>query len=73
MEIIEDIKIRKVKHSRVSELDENKLDFGSFLSDHMFHCKYDNGEWENPQIIPFENLSLSPATLALHYGQSIFE
>ena len=25
------------------------------------------------EITPFENLSLSPATLALHYGQSIFE
>jgi branched-chain amino acid aminotransferase len=39
----------------------------------MFVCDYLNGEWKEPSIRPFENLSLSPVTLALHYGQSIFE
>ena len=73
MEIIEDIRVRKVKHSKASELDASKLDFGSFISDHMFICRYKNREWQDYEITPFENISLSPATLALHYGQSIFE
>src|SRR5436305_13913450 len=73
MEIIEDIKVRKVKVSRLSELDMQKLDFGSFISDHMFYCKFENKDWQLPTVVPFENISLSPATLALHYGQSIFE
>jgi branched-chain amino acid aminotransferase len=32
-----------------------------------------NGEWTKVQIRPFQDLSLSPALSALHYGQSIFE
>ena len=31
------------------------------------------GEWGPIELRPFGPLSLSPATLALHYGQSIFE
>ncbi|MFL5787857.1 MAG: branched-chain amino acid aminotransferase [Flavisolibacter sp.] len=73
MEIIEEIRIRKIKNSRAEELDSSKLDFGSFTSDHMFICKYHNDEWQDMEITPYENLSLSPATIALHYGQSIFE
>jgi len=44
----------------------------------MLVCDYDvhdpvtNG-WQQPMILPFANLSLSPATLALHYGQTVFE
>src|SRR5690606_21410081 len=34
---------------------------------------YANGEWGNLRIVPYEHLSLSPATAAIHYGQSIFE
>lgn len=39
----------------------------------MFQADYIGKEWVNPRIIPFENLSLSPATAVLHYGQSVFE
>jgi branched-chain amino acid aminotransferase len=39
----------------------------------MFVCTYKNGEWQEPQIKPFQNISLAPTALALHYGQSIFE
>jgi branched-chain amino acid aminotransferase len=73
MEIIEEIRVRKVNQSKASELDATKLDFGSFISDHMFICRFKNGEWQEMEITPFEDISLSPATLALHYGQSIFE
>ena len=39
----------------------------------MFLCDYIDGEWQLPQIVPFANLSMSPTTLALHYGQTVFE
>lgn len=39
----------------------------------MFDCTYENGNWQNPAIKPFQDIMLSPLTLALHYGQSIFE
>ncbi|HYF30418.1 MAG TPA: branched-chain amino acid aminotransferase [Chitinophagaceae bacterium] len=68
-----DIIIRKTKHSRITEVDFMELGFGTHVSDHMFLCDYFDGEWQLPQIVPFANLSLSPATLALHYGQTVFE
>jgi branched-chain amino acid aminotransferase len=73
MEIIETIPIHKTKDSRLHEVDFENLDFGKYVSDHMFTCHYKNGDWEEPKIVPFQNISLSPTTLALHYGQSIFE
>ena len=48
-------------------------EFGAVISDHMFVSNYENGHWINPKVVPYENLSLNPATLALHYGQSVFE
>ncbi|MDX9820004.1 MAG: branched-chain amino acid aminotransferase [Desulfococcus multivorans] len=50
------------------------LTFGTLFSDHMFNMDYDpeNG-WHNPRIEPFQPLVMSPATMVLHYGQSIFE
>lgn len=39
----------------------------------MFVADYENGEWKNLQIIPYGEISMSPAASALHYGQAIFE
>jgi len=39
----------------------------------MFVMDYLDGKWQTPQIAPFQNLSMSPATSVIHYGQSIFE
>lgn len=68
-----DIIVRKTRHSRIDEVDFTDLEFGKYVSDHMFICDFIDGEWQMPQIVPFANLSLSPATLALHYGQTVFE
>tara|TARA_B100000287_G_scaffold323865_1_gene307901 strand:- start:729 stop:1691 length:963 start_codon:yes stop_codon:yes gene_type:complete len=39
----------------------------------MFVCEYENSDWKNFRIIPFQDLNLSPACTTLHYGQTIFE
>jgi len=39
----------------------------------MFLTDWDGNAWTNPRIEPYANLSLSPATSAIHYGQAIFE
>jgi branched-chain amino acid aminotransferase len=67
------IRIIKTKHSGLAEVDFNHLEFGRYISDHMLVADFYHGVWKEPQIIPFANLSLSPATLALHYGQTVFE
>lgn len=67
------IKTTKTTNSKLGQIDWNDLEFGKYVSDHMFVCDYSKGGWKEPSIIPFENLSVSPVALALHYGQSIFE
>ncbi len=73
MELLTEINVKKANHSKISEVDFNNLEFGKYVADHMLICDYADGEWQQPMIVPFANLSLSPATLALHYGQTVFE
>ncbi|MBS1733859.1 MAG: branched-chain amino acid aminotransferase [Bacteroidetes bacterium] len=73
MELLLDIPVRKTLHSRIKEVDFDGLEFGKYISDHMLVCDYAQGSWKTPQIVPYSNLSLSPSTLALHYGQTVFE
>ena len=50
------------------------LHFGDSFPDHMAHARWKQGEgWGDYGVIPYGNLSLSPATAVLHYGQEIFE
>ena len=73
MEMLTDIVVRKTTHSRLHEVDFEQLEFGKYTADHMLVADYDQGEWSSPVVVPFTNLSLSPTTLALHYGQTVFE
>lgn len=68
-----EIPVKRISNSAINEVNWKQLQFGQHTSDHMFECTYRNGEWHQPHIRPFQNLSLSPTTLALHYGQSVFE
>ena len=67
------IEIQKTSQSRISELDENNIPFAKIYSDHMFVADYYDGEWKDLRITPYENISISPANTAIHYGISIFE
>jgi branched-chain amino acid aminotransferase len=67
------IKVKQTKNSRLKRLDFNNIPFGKTFSDHMFTADYADGEWKNPQIVPFGLMTLHPANLAIHYGQSLFE
>lgn len=67
------IKIRKTGNSRIHPLHKDNIVFGREYADHMLVCDFRNGQWQTPEIVPFENFSLSPATSFIHYGQAIFE
>ncbi|PIQ49903.1 MAG: branched chain amino acid aminotransferase [Cytophagales bacterium CG12_big_fil_rev_8_21_14_0_65_40_12] len=68
-----DISIEKVSQSRIDSLDVQNIPFGKLYSDHMFIADYKNGRWESPRIVPFQNISMSPANMTLHYAITIFE
>lgn len=67
------IHIEKTNNSRLPQVDFSNLEFGQTFSDHMFVADFANGEWQAPEIVPFQNFTVSPANPALHYGQAIFE
>lgn len=69
-----EIKITKTLTPKEKPSDESKLGFGKLFSDHMFIMDYDTGMgWHDARIVPFGEISLSPAAMVLHYGQEIFE
>lgn len=69
----ETIHIQQISQSRLPGLDFEKLQFGKTFSDHMFVMEYRNGSWQDARILPYQNLSMSPASSVIHYGQGIFE
>lgn len=73
MELFANIEVRRTNHSKIRDVDFENLEFGKYVADHMLVCDYAAGEWQRPLIVPFANLSINPATLALHYGQTVFE
>ena len=73
MTVTESISVQKTTQSRIPETDFKNLEFGKFISDHMLLSDWVGGKWSDPAIVPFGELKMTPAILALHYGQAIFE
>jgi hypothetical protein len=49
------------------------LVFGTTLSDHMLMVEWEKEKgWAAPRIVPYQNLSISPAASSLHYGRCYF-
>lgn len=51
-----------------------QLEFGRVFTDHMFIMDYhaDKG-WHDPRIVPYQPVTLDPAAITFHYGQTVFE
>ena len=67
------IAITKLQTSKLIDISLENLPFGKYFTDHMLEADYDNGEWKNVEIKPYQPLLLSPSIAAIHYGQAIFE
>src|SRR5258708_32895064 len=67
------INVTKAERSKLRDLNLENLPFGRYFSDHMLEADFENGEWRNVEIKPYQPLLLSPSVAALHYGQAIFE
>src|SRR3954465_4183975 len=66
------IPVTRAERSKLQDIPEN-IQFGKYFSDHMLEADYENGEWKNVEIKPYQPLLLSPSLAALHYGHAIFE
>ena len=67
------INVTKAERSKLRDLNLENLPFGKYFSDHMLEADFENGEWKNVEIKPYQPLLLEPSLSALHYGQAIFE
>ncbi len=68
----------KITQARPDELkakpDGAALGFGKLFSDHMFTMRYSQGTgWHDPEIKKYQDFTLAPSAMCLHYGQAIFE
>lgn len=70
---LEEISVLKSTSTRISKELVEQNEFGAVISDHMFIADFYDGYWHNAKVMPYSDLTLNPATLALHYGQSVFE
>ena len=69
-----DIKVTKTQAPKKKPEKGEKLGFGKIFTDHMFMMNYTEGKgWYDPRIVPFQNLTMSPAAMVFHYGQEMFE
>jgi branched-chain amino acid aminotransferase len=70
---VKDITIEKTAQKKIKPLPSEML-FGKNFSDHMFVMEYNTEKgWHDPKIVPYGNISLSPAAMVFHYGQELFE
>ncbi|QDP40326.1 branched-chain amino acid aminotransferase [Radiobacillus deserti] len=50
------------------------LEFGKIFTDHMFIMDYSLEDgWHSPRILPYQPITLDPAAIVFHYGQTVFE
>lgn len=69
-----DIKITKTTSPKQKPAKGEPLGFGHIFTDHMFIMNYTEGQgWHDPRIVPYGDLSISPAAMVFHYGQEMFE
>lgn len=57
-------------HQLRAKPDVSELKFGQIFTDHMLKIFYHRalGGWQKPMVVPFENISLHPASKVLHYA-----
>ncbi|MFC4322853.1 branched-chain amino acid aminotransferase [Litchfieldia salsa] len=52
----------------------DQLSFGKVFTDHMFTVSYSEGKgWHEPKVTPYQPITLDPASMVFHYGQTVFE
>lgn len=69
-----DIKITKTTSPKAKPAADQPLGFGHIFTDHMFMMNYTEGQgWHDARIVPYGDLTISPAAMVFHYGQEMFE
>ncbi len=71
---MKEIRFIPSQHLKDKPKDESKLGFGRIFTDYMFTMDYSVEQgWHDPRVEPYHAFDLEPATLVLHYGQTVFD
>lgn len=73
MVVTNDLNVNLVLRSKLEDISLKNVPFGKYFTDHMLEADFENGQWQTPQIKPYQPLQLDPSCAVLHYGQAIFE
>ena len=65
--------IEKIAESKFNDSVFDSKVFGKNFTDHKLVAKYKDGKCDEPKIMPYGALEFTPAAMAFHYGQAIFE
>ncbi|MFC4262212.1 branched-chain amino acid aminotransferase [Ferruginibacter yonginensis] len=68
-----DFNITKIERSKLNDINLENIPFGKYMTDYMLEADYEDGEWKNVEIKPYQPLLMAPSLAAIHYGQAIFE
>lgn len=53
---------------------KDQVPFGTTFTDHMYILEYETQKgWYDPKIVPYGPITLDPAAMIFHYGQTVFE
>jgi len=53
---------------------QDQVPFGTIFTDHMLTMEYEEGKgWHEAKIVPYAPITLDPAAMIFHYGQTVFE
>ena len=58
------IPVTRVEQSRLKERSLENIAFGKIFTDQMLEADYENGEWKNVEIKPYQPLVLNPSNAA---------
>ena len=51
-----DINITKIERSKLNDFNLENIPFGKYFTDHMLEADYEDGEWKNIEIKPYQPL-----------------
>lgn len=60
-------------YSTAADSESPALGFGARFTHHLAAARYTDGRWNRCELAEFDDLTISPAAMVMHYGQAIFE
>ena len=66
------MKITHAQESNIKNIDFDNLNFGEIFTDHMFVCDYKDGQWNTPEIMPYQPIQMDPSSSVFSLWSSSF-